>query len=473
VTPGSLVAFTLTLSQSELGLTGAPFGSYGLAVEARGQLDGPRTEVGLLRTTLVWAPDTSYVPQQLAWLVPFTGLTGGLVGGSGGASAGSSGGSSGSSSGSAGAQDLTLEQLAAAVAPGSRLRHLLEAAAAPGVGWAVDPALLRTLRDAAGSRTETPPTSTSSPTSSAPSTTPSTTASTTASTTTSSTTMSSTASSGSSGPTTPASAGTPSGSTSESTGGTETPDAAARRQIRSFLADLAAAAPGRTIIELPYADPDVQAVADAGQPQLLHAAEALGAGTVTEVLGVPAATDVAWPADGWADDHALTAVSDDGTTTVVLDARSRPLTDSLGYTPDARAQLPQGLVGWLSDPGLSRLAAAARPGDVLQRQSCSPRPRRSPPNDRVWPAACSSRCLEASTWTPSPSAACSTPSTRHRGCGGWRRRTCADPWTVATRRPSNGDPPGCPPRCGPLSSPCTTSVPRRRCVPTWPPSERS
>jgi hypothetical protein len=351
--PGSLVAFTLTLSQAELGLAGASFGSYGLAVEARGQLDGPRTEVGLLRTSLVWAPDTSYVPQQLAWLVPFTGLTGGLVGGPSTSSAGASA--------SAGTQDLTLEQLAAAVAPGSRLRHLLEAAAAPGVGWAVDPALLRTLRDAAGSRTEAPPTSTSSPTSSA-------------STATSASTPSSVPPSGSTGPTTPTAAGTPTGPTSKSTSrpdatsSTETPDAAARRQIRSFLADLAAAAPGRTIVELPYGDPDVQAVADAGQPQLLHAAEALGAGTVAEVLGVPAATDVAWPADGWADDHALTALSDDGTRAVVLDARSRPLTDSLGYTPDARSQLPQGLVGWLSDPGLSRLAAAARLGDVLQRQ---------------------------------------------------------------------------------------------------------
>jgi hypothetical protein len=56
----------------------------------------------------------------------------------------------------------------------------------------------------------------------------------------------------------------------------------------------------------------------------------------------------------------------------VLDARSRPLVDALGYTPDARTALPGGLTGWLSDPTLSRLAAGARPGagtdDVLRRQ---------------------------------------------------------------------------------------------------------
>jgi hypothetical protein len=328
--PGASVPFTITLSQSELGLAGAAFGSYGLAVEARGQLDGPRTEVGLLRTALVWAPTTAqYVPQQLAWLVPFTGLSSGPQ-----------------------AQDLTLQQIAAAVAPGSRLRHLLEAASAPGVGWAVDPALLRTLRDAAGA----PATTTSAPAStpsSAPSATPS---------------GAETASS----PATPAATGSSRPTTTPTSERTNDPDRPAREQIRAFLADLAAAARGRTVIELPYADPDVQAVADDGQPQLLHEADALGAGTVQEVLGVPAATDVAWPADGWADDRALAALSGDGISTVVLDARSRPLVDALGYTPDARTALPGGLTGWLSDPTLSRLAAGARSGagtdDVLRRQ---------------------------------------------------------------------------------------------------------
>jgi hypothetical protein len=321
--PGEQVPFTITLNQDELGLVGAAFGSYGLAVEARGQLDGPRTEVGLLRTALVWAPTIAeYVPQQVAWLVPFTGLSNGPQ-----------------------AEDLTLAQIAAAVAPGSRLRHLLDAASAPGVGWAIDPALLRTLRDAGGGPSATalgspPATASGTPSSSgSPATT-------------------------STGATTP--------TTVPTSGATGDPDRHAREQIRAFLSDLAAAAPGRTVIELPYADPDVQAVADAGQAQLLHAADALGAGTVQEVLGVPAATDVAWPADGWADDRALAALSGDGITTVVLDARSRPLVDPLGYTPDARTALPGGLTGWLSDPTLSRLAASATPGAgagaVLRRQ---------------------------------------------------------------------------------------------------------
>jgi hypothetical protein len=316
--PGASVPFTITLSQADLGLVGAAFGSYGLAVEARGQLDGPRTEVGLLRTALVWAPATAqYVPQQLAWLVPFTGLSSGPQ-----------------------AQDLTLAQIAAAVEPGSRLRHLLDAASAPGVGWAVDPALLRTLVDAGGGQTATGSTASGTETPSSPA--------------------------------SPASTGSSSATTTPTSEPSDDPDRPAREQIRAFLADLAAAARGRTVIELPYADPDVQAVADAGQPQLLHAADALGAGTVQEVLGVPAATDVAWPADGWADDRALAALSGDGISTVVLDARSRPLVDALGYTPDARVALPGGLTGWLSDPTLSRLAAGARPGagtdDVLRRQ---------------------------------------------------------------------------------------------------------
>jgi hypothetical protein len=329
--PGASVPFAITLSQVQLGLAGAAFGSYGLAVEARGQLDGPRTEVGLLRTALVWAPSPAqYVPQQVAWLVPFTGLSSGPQ-----------------------AEDPTLQQIAAAVGPGSRLRHLLDAASAPGVGWAVDPALLRTLRDAAGVG---PAATTSEPSDSStgtPSSTPS-------------------EAGTSSSPATPPSTSATSPTTAPTSGATDDPDRRAREQIRAFLADLATAAPGRTVIELPYADPDVQAVADAGQPQLLHAADALGAGTVQEVLGVPAATDVAWPADGWADDRALATLAGDGVSTVVLDARSRPLVDPLGYTPDARTSLPGGLTGWLSDPALSRLAASAgsgaATGDVLRRQ---------------------------------------------------------------------------------------------------------
>jgi hypothetical protein len=317
--PGASVPFTLTLNQAELGLLGSPFGSYGLAVEARGQLDGPRTQVGLLRTALVWSPDgAQYVPQQVAVLVPFTGLPGGGQ-----------------------PDDLTLQQLASAVAPGSRLRHLLDVGSAPGVGWAVDPALLDALRDAAGGAPRTTGTPTS-PASTPPS------------------TPTDGAGTATRGPTSGATSGATSGTT-----GTD-PDDVARAQVRSFLADMRTAAAGRTVLELPYADPDVQAVADAGQPQLLHAAEALGAGTVQEVLGVAAATDVAWPADGWADDHALESLSGASTTTVVLDSRSRPLVDPLGYTPDARAQLPAGLTGWLSDRVLSRLLAGARADDVLQ-----------------------------------------------------------------------------------------------------------
>ncbi|HET8615019.1 MAG TPA: DUF6049 family protein [Actinomycetales bacterium] len=315
--PGDSVPFTLTLNQVQLGLTGAAFGSYGLAVEARGQVEGPRTDVGLVRTALVWAPgDERYVPQQVSWLVPFTGPLGGVRAG-----------------------DPTLQQVAAAVEPGSRLRHLLEAASAPSVGWAVDPALLRTLADASGQTSS----GATSPATTAPT------------------------SSGVSTPESETTSGTPTTSASPTVSPTDADDLA-RAEIRDFLTAMRKAAHGRTVLELPYGDPDVQAVADAGQPQLLHGANALGAGTVQEVLGVPAATDVAWPAAGWADDRALQALSGDDTTAVVLDSRSRPLTDPLGYTPDARAELPYHLQGWLFDAPLSGLASQVRSGDALTLQ---------------------------------------------------------------------------------------------------------
>jgi hypothetical protein len=267
-------------------------------------------------------------------------------------------------------RDLTPREVAAAVAPGSRLRHLLDAASAPGVGWAVDPALLATLRAAAGTSPggtspHTSPTSSSATQTTASATAPATTAKPTAPAPSSGERSPGTPPASSIGPLTTTEGPTP---TRTGTNPPSSTDDAARVQIRAFLADLAAAAHGRTVIELPYGDPDVQAVADAGQPQLLHAADAFGAGTVAEMLGVPAATDVAWPADGWADDRALGALSGDGTAVVVLDARSRPLVDPLGYTPDGRTQLPGGLTGWLSDPALSRVFAGARPDDVLRRQ---------------------------------------------------------------------------------------------------------
>ncbi len=281
---GASAPFTLAVPAGALGLAGRSFGAYGLAVEVRAQGELGRQQVGRLRTTVQWQPGPKqYAAQQLAWLVPITGVPAGADG-----------------------ADPTPTQLAAAVGPGSRLRRLLDAASAPGVGWAVDPALLQTL----GSATNPAPAA-------------------------------------------PAPTATPT---------TGPPDAAGAATVAAFVADLRSAAAGRVVVELPYGDPDLAAVTAGGRADLVRAAQAAGAGIVEQVLGVTPVTGVAWPADGWAGDATLTGLARIGVTDTVLDARSRRLVDVLPYTPDARTDLAPGLTGWLADPVLGSLAASPARG---------------------------------------------------------------------------------------------------------------
>ncbi len=311
IAPGASVPFSLTSTASELGLRYNRFGAYGLAVEARAQAQGEpgREQVGLVRTTVQWQPPVpEYRAQQIAFLVPFTGLPTGQ-----------------------GGQGATDAEVAAAVAPGSRLRRLLDGASGPRVSWAVDPALLQRLTQvAAAEPTDGDPT------------------------------------------TPPAATGTP---TTPATGpATASPQDLARRTAADFLAAMRRAAAGRAVVELPYGDPDLAAVtapvtADrTGRPDLVVAARLRGAGIVAEVLGVTPVSDVGWPVGGWADDGTLGVLASAGVRDVVLDARARRPTDALPYTTDARADLAGGTTGWLSDPRLSSLVGAASSPDVRRVQ---------------------------------------------------------------------------------------------------------
>ncbi|MGN6613368.1 MAG: DUF6049 family protein [Angustibacter sp.] len=331
--PGASAGFTLEVPATRLGLGSSPFGVYPVAVDARARPDGgARDQVALTRTTLQWQPSTKqYAEQQIAWLVPFTGLPGT-------------------------SPDVRPRpaDVAAAVAPGSRLRHVLDAASVPGVAWAVDPQLLSTLQEVASA-------STGEPTSTA----------TESSSTTSTTSPTSPTTPADASPTSPAQAATPTEPSTSAPGSTPAPtsdtDQAAQAVVRDYLRALRAAAVGRDVIELPYADTDLQPVSDAGAMQLVEAARAAGAGTITEVLGVAPRTDVAWPADGYARDRLVTDLAARGMQTLVLDARTRPLTEALSYTTDARAELPAGSSAVLFDPKLSSLAARVRPGDTAAR----------------------------------------------------------------------------------------------------------
>lgn len=274
-------AFALAVPASQLGLAGQPFGAYGIAIEVRAQRQLGRAQVALLRTTMQWQPGRKeYAAQQLAWLVPLTGLPIRVAGAR---------------------PDAYAAEVAAAVGPGSRLARVLQAASAPGVSWAVDPALLQALDQVAH-----PPSPLGAPTT----------------------------------------------------------DAGAQAVVSGFLAELRKAAAAREVVELPYADPDLAAISANGRPDLLRSAQESGAGIIAQVLGVSPVSGVAWPAEGWASEAALRVIAAAGSRDVVLDARSRRLVDPLPYTSDARTELAGGLSGWLADPTLSGLSAGAHGADV-------------------------------------------------------------------------------------------------------------
>jgi hypothetical protein len=314
--PGASLPFTLRLNGSELGLRYSEFGVYGIAVEARGAGPaGGRESVGLTRSVLEWQPTTKeYEAQQIAWLVPLT-ASAQLVQAASGRDA-------------AGRPDPVA--VAALVGPGTRMRRLLDAAGAPGVTWAVDPALLTLLDEAAsttGAGAEPAPTTPSSSSTTAP------------------------------------------GGSATTSGGTAAADLAARRAaartvIARCLADLRTAATGRQVIELPYGDPDLVPLHSAGADGLLADSVAAGAGTIADLLGVQPVLGVAVPPDGWADDATLTGLAARGVRTLVTSDVTRPLATALTYTPDARTtRLPSGLVGLVSDSQLDRLAMAPTPGN--------------------------------------------------------------------------------------------------------------
>jgi len=306
IAPGRSERFTVTVPASSLGLGGADFGVYPVALDVRATPEGAeRAQVAFVRSTVQWQPEKKeYAAQRLTWLVPLTGLLGTAPG------------------------PPTATEVAKALAPGQRLPRLLDAASAPGVAWAVDPLLLETLQRAATPSAATdrvsPPTSTSSP-------------------------------------------GSTSSPTTTKASGGGAADAAAREVVRSFLARMRLAAANREVVELPYADPDLQALSDAGAMSLGTAARAAGAGTITEVLGVTPRTDIAWPAGGEATDDLVRDLAAQHSS-IVLDGASRPLVDALNYTPDARTtSLPGHPDAVLSDPQLSALAARASGRDAGAR----------------------------------------------------------------------------------------------------------
>jgi len=134
-----------------------------------------------------------------------------------------------------------------------------------------------------------------------------------------------------------------------------------RETAQQWLGNLRAATTRAEVIPLPYADPDLVALARAGFTEDISFAVTQGQDISTQVLGRALDPVLGWPADGFADLAALTAMRDADISAVVLDERSLPLSSPLTYTPTGRADITlndQRLPALVADSILSELLGA-------------------------------------------------------------------------------------------------------------------
>ncbi|MBW4719439.1 DUF6049 family protein [Saccharothrix obliqua] len=133
-----------------------------------------------------------------------------------------------------------------------------------------------------------------------------------------------------------------------------------RNEAELWLAQLRLLAGGRCVVALPDADADLVALARAGLTDLTALA-AKGADVVREVLQVQAQPGLAWPADGVVDQQALTELSAQGVTSLVLDQAAvagTPGTGPVRLDADGKQVTAVRIDGMVSDA--LRGAATAR-----------------------------------------------------------------------------------------------------------------
>lgn len=150
--------------------------------------------------------------------------------------------------------------------------------------------------------------------------------------------------------------------------GTGTADA------KTWLEGLRTVAAGSAVLALPYADPDVPALArDARGRYDVSLARTLGTQVVSDLLGRVPLSSTAWPPAGPVPTGAQETLAVNGTRAIVLDPTAFPdPQDDPGRTPGARTSLPvpntgTPIVGLVPDPGLSGLVTGASARDLGQR----------------------------------------------------------------------------------------------------------
>jgi hypothetical protein len=313
--PGDAVTVSLRADAATVGLPADPssWGPRGVQVEV-GDLDGGFSPVARDRSFLVWYPDPETRPVRVSVLVPL----------------------------SAGAPDVPsgvvpADRLATLTGEGGRLDRVLTAADRDGVAWVLDPALVASLAEAGDGTADD-------------------------GSDTDGTGDDGTGDDGTTGTPSPAPTGSPASPATPGDGPAAAPTAApGAAGDRSFEARLRSGAAGREVLALPYADPEVSAVAAAGQDELYRLAESLGRSTVERLLDEPARTDVAWPASGSVSRGGLALAVAAGRDAVVLSAGVQPPRADVEGTPLGRGRaLVDGRVvdTLLADTALSQALAA-------------------------------------------------------------------------------------------------------------------
>ena len=105
-----------------------------------------------------------------------------------------------------------------------------------------------------------------------------------------------------------------------------------------WLGRLRQVAPKHLLVAVPYADPDVVALARGGNSKLARVAQP-DIDATARVLGVVPTTDVAWPPDGLLTDPALDEVVAQGAGVVVLDPAALPGGPVAGQRPHPERRL--------------------------------------------------------------------------------------------------------------------------------------
>lgn len=139
---------------------------------------------------------------------------------------------------------------------------------------------------------------------------------------------------------------------------------------KAWLAELETAVQGEEVIALPFADPDLAALAHNGKTitgslSRLKGATDVASDTVENILRVVPKTDFAWPVNGAVDPSIVKVAISAGADKVIARSDSLQESSSLSYTPNAARPIGGGTTAVVAD---ARLSTAFR-GDMTKAES--------------------------------------------------------------------------------------------------------